>query len=85
MIYLDITTLNYYNVDIQKQYRNRSDLSELLHNITDKEVPMRNKNIIRICLCVAGIALITAGLMQGDFTSTWNKAIRVCLECIGIG
>ncbi len=47
---------------------------------------MRNKkNIIRICLCIAGIVFITAGLMQGDFTSTWNKAIRVCLECIGIG
>lgn len=57
----------------------------MVTHFTDKEVPMRKRNIIRICLCVAGIALITAGLMQGDFTSTWNKAIRVCLECIGIG
>ena len=43
------------------------------------------KNIIRICILVAGIGLTVAGLMQGEFAQTWNKAIRVCLECIGIG
>ena len=31
------------------------------------------------------LALIAAGLYQGDYRSVMNKAILICLECIGIG
>jgi hypothetical protein len=32
-----------------------------------------------------GAVLIAAGLSQGDYKDTLSKAIRICLECIGIG
>lgn len=35
-------------------------------------------------LLLAAIFLI-GGLLLGQHTEVWNKAIRICLECIGIG
>lgn len=46
---------------------------------------MSKRNILRIVLCVIAAAFLTAGILQGDFRTTWTKAIRICLECIGIG
>ncbi|MDR1088295.1 MAG: thioredoxin [Coriobacteriales bacterium] len=49
---------------------------------------MREKRqSIPIALLVLALALllIVAGILQGDLLSTLGKAIRVCLECIGIG
>ena len=46
---------------------------------------MTKKNICRAVIGVLGIALVTVGLIQGGYGITMNKAIRVCLECIGIG
>ena len=40
---------------------------------------------IRTVLIAAAVVMITAGTMNGGFTDTLNKGIRVCLECIGIG
>ena len=47
------------------------------------------KNILKekygiIIILVSGI-LITLGLIQGQFSQVLQKAVRVCLECIGIG
>ncbi|MFC1582388.1 CD1871A family CXXC motif-containing protein [Planctomycetota bacterium] len=30
-------------------------------------------------------ALLITGLILGDSFKVWGKAIRICLECIGIG
>ena len=46
---------------------------------------MSKKNILRIVLFVVAAAFLTAGILQGEFHTTWTKAIRICLECIGIG
>lgn len=46
---------------------------------------MYKKRIIRFSLCLVGFGCVLSGILQGDFSSTWNKAIRICLECIGIG
>lgn len=46
---------------------------------------MNKINIIRIVLCLTAAAFMTAGILQGEFHTTWTKAIRICLECIGIG
>lgn len=34
---------------------------------------------------LAGILCMVIGLAQGDFTAIWQKAVMICLECIGIG
>lgn len=43
------------------------------------------KNILAIAVMLVGVALIAYGISTGQVTSVLNKAIRVCMECIGIG
>lgn len=43
------------------------------------------KNIPAILLLLLGAGLIVFGLSYGQATSVMNKAIRICMECIGIG
>jgi len=33
----------------------------------------------------AGLACLGIGAAQGQFSVIWKKAMRICLECIGIG
>lgn len=43
------------------------------------------KNGIRLALLAVGLALTAAGIYLEQYRSVWMKAIRVCLECIGLG
>lgn len=36
-------------------------------------------------LLIAGAVMICCGAMRGEVESVLGKAIRLCLECIGIG
>jgi len=38
-----------------------------------------------LILTAVSLALIAAGLALGEYTSVLQKAITVCLDCIGIG
>ena len=38
-----------------------------------------------IFLLPLGIALLVMGIIQGDYGRVWQKAVMICLECIGIG
>lgn len=40
---------------------------------------------LRVAIGAVGAALLAGGLWQGEYAVTLNKAIRICLECIGIG
>lgn len=40
---------------------------------------------IQIMTGVLGAALLIGGILQGEYAVTLNKAVRICLECIGIG
>lgn len=43
------------------------------------------KTVIRISLVLLSAALITAGLVTGETDTVMGKAVRICMECIGIG
>ena len=36
-------------------------------------------------LLLAGAALAAVGLWQGPYAQVLAKAVRICLECVGIG
>lgn len=34
---------------------------------------------------LAGVICLGLGAAQGQFSAIWNRAVLICLECIGIG
>ena len=36
-------------------------------------------------LALAGLTALALGLAQGGYQTTMAKAVRICMECIGIG
>lgn len=45
----------------------------------------RRKNAARLMLLAAGTIMICFGAMRGEAELVLGKAIRLCLECVGIG
>lgn len=41
--------------------------------------------VLRITVIAAGVILVGIGLWQGQYGAVLQKAVRICLECIGIG
>ncbi len=39
----------------------------------------------RAALLITAAVFIVLGLLQGEFSEILNKAVRICLECMGIG
>ena len=50
-----------------------------------KLIATKKQKIISILLIIIGIALVIAGIFRGEAATVFNKATRICLECIGIG
>ena len=44
-----------------------------------------NPNIATIILGVISVIMMIAGIFNGEPLVVLNKAINVCMECIGIG
>ena len=40
---------------------------------------------MRKYLYVLALALLATGVWRGDEQLVWQKAVRICLECIGLG
>ena len=34
---------------------------------------------------LAGVVFLVIGAVQGQLSEIWQKAVMICLECIGIG
>ncbi len=49
------------------------------------EISRRKKAGFQLAIAVLGAALLLGGLWRGEYMVTLNKAIHICLECIGIG
>lgn len=43
------------------------------------------KNRQWICGVLAGVILLAIGAAQGQLAVIWQKAVMICMECIGIG
>lgn len=43
------------------------------------------KAISQVGFLVAGVVMLCYGAMRGEADTVLSKAIRICLECIGIG
>ena len=46
---------------------------------------MRRLNWIRAAVFAVALAFICIGLANGEADVVLRKAVRVCLECIGVG
>lgn len=46
---------------------------------------MTKKQAAQLLLAVCGIAFMALGAVQGGYQTTMAKAVRICMECIGIG
>ncbi len=45
----------------------------------------RGRKVVPLFLLVIGLALMVFGVARGEVMVVFTKAIRICLECIGIG
>ena len=45
----------------------------------------RNRIFVQITLLLVGVAFVTIGTLRGEAETVLNKAVRICLECVGIG
>lgn len=41
--------------------------------------------VIRLCVLVVSVFFILAGLIKKEHLEVMQKAVKICLECIGIG
>jgi hypothetical protein len=46
---------------------------------------MGKRRLIGTLVIVIAIAMVVLGVFRDEVTDVFNKAIRICLECIGIG
>ncbi len=44
-----------------------------------------NKKHLRIILLTMGVVLLILGVIRDEAVSVYTKAVKICLECIGIG
>ena len=43
------------------------------------------KAAVKVLLLLAGIAMLIFGIWREEAQTVFSKAIRLCMECVGIG
>ncbi|MEI3502675.1 MAG: CD1871A family CXXC motif-containing protein [Anaerovoracaceae bacterium] len=46
---------------------------------------IEKKTAVRILLLAAGSLMLVYGIWRDEVIYVFNKAVKICLECIGIG
>ena len=45
----------------------------------------KQQKILRILALAAGVVFACIGILRGEPAAVLQKAVKICLECIGIG
>ena len=57
-----------------------------MNKITDIiDVAKNWRHICQIAVLIAAAGFIVYGVSRGEISIIFNKAIRICMECIGLG
>ncbi len=43
------------------------------------------KAAVQVLLLLIGMAMLVFGIWRGEAQTVFSKAIRLCMECVGIG
>lgn len=46
---------------------------------------MKYRRIAQFVLLLMGVTMVSYGAIRGEATTVLGKAIKLCLECVGIG
>lgn len=46
---------------------------------------MNKRQALSIALLLLGLAFVVIGVSRGEAAEVLTKAVRICMECIGIG
>lgn len=46
---------------------------------------MKSEKATQVFLLAAGMIFFLVGIFRGEATAVLNKAIKLCMECVGIG
>lgn len=49
------------------------------------ELIRSKKAVFQVALLICGAAMLSYGAWRGEAETVLSKAIRLCLECVGIG
>ena len=46
---------------------------------------MKKQAFVTAGLIALALALVVVGVLRGEDTVVWRKAVNICMECIGLG
>ena len=59
--------------------------SEQLQNNMERGILMKSEKVTQILLLAAGLVFFLVGIFRGEAAVVLSKAIKLCMECVGIG
>ena len=45
----------------------------------------KQRSLIAWIFILIGLGMIAVGVLRGEHTVVWRKAVNICMECIGLG